>query len=316
MDPVDRLAGLRGVVPFSIDDAVLVESWSNDTWLTDDAVLRVCWRGDRDRLDRERQLLRALPGSLPHASVLSSGTWEDGTWIVLRRIPGERLDLVWPTLSLDQQRRATRRMGEILRSLHQWAPSPKIRGLLSSSTSITNKSPAEIAGSVLVPWPQDRLSPLLDWSEELLRGHADLHDALRRRSAELGPVAPEAEFERGTVVHGDAHTANVLCDGAEIVALLDFEWARLGPPDLELEAICRDDCIDDRGVLATEVFSLTSLRDSYPELFEREHLTERLWLYQLCAELRSLCVWADEGVNDRRVSRLRSIAAHPWVRFP
>jgi aminoglycoside phosphotransferase (APT) family kinase protein len=207
-------------------------------------------------------------------------------------------------------------MGEILRSLHQWAPPPKIRALLNSSTSIANKSPAEIAGSLLVPWPQDRLSPLLAWSEELLRGHADLHDALCRRSEELGPVAPEAEFEESTVIHGDAHTANVLCDGAEIVALLDFEWARLGPPDLELEAICRDDRIDDRGVVpAPEVFALTSLRDGYPELFEREHLTERLWLYQLCAELRSLCV-SGEGVNDRRLSRLRSIAAHPWVRFP
>ncbi len=122
------------------------------------------------------------------------------------------------------------------------------------------------------------------------------------------------------MIHGDAHTANVLCDGEELVALLDFEWARLGPPDLELEATCRDDLQveagrDDRGVLATEVFALTWLRSGYPELFEREHLTERLWLYQLCFELRSLCVWADEGVDDRRLSRLRSIAAHPWVRF-
>jgi aminoglycoside phosphotransferase (APT) family kinase protein len=320
VDPVARLARLRKVLPFSVDDAVLVESWSNDTWLIDDAVLRVCWRGDRDRLDRERQLLAALPSSLPHASVLSSGTWGDGTWILLRRIQGGRLDLVWPTLSLDQQRRAARRMGELLRSLHHWAPPLEILALLSSSTSITNKSPAEVAGSMLVPWPQDRLSPLLEWSEALLGGHANLHRALCRRSEELGPVAPDAEFEGSTVVHGDAHAANVLCDGGELVALLDYEWARLGPADLELEATCRDDPeieagIDERGVLATEVFALKWMRDSYPELFKREHLTERLWLYQLCFELRSLCVWAGEGLNDRRLSRLRSIADHPWVRF-
>jgi scyllo-inosamine 4-kinase len=265
-------------------------------------------------------LLTALPASVPHASVLSSGTWEDGTWIILRRIPGERLDLVWPTLSLDQQRRAARRMGEILCSLHQWTPLPEIRTLLSSSTSVTKKSPVEIAGSMLVPWPQDRLFPLLQWSQELLSGHEDLHRALCERSEELGPVAPEAEFEGSTVVHGDAHAANVLCDGGELVALLDFEWARLGPVDLELEAICREDPVieagmEDRGVPATEVFALTCLRDSYPELFERDYLTERLWLYQLCAEIRSLCVWADEGVNDRRLSRLWSIASHPWIRF-
>lgn len=320
MDPVARLAGYRDVVPFDVDNAVLVESWSNDTWMTDDAVLRVCWRGDRDRLDRERQLLTVLPASLPHASVLSFGTWEDGSWIVLRRIPGERLDLAWPTLSFDQRQRAARRVGELIRSLHRWTPPPETRSLLSASTSITNKSPAEIAGSMLVPWPQDRLSPLLPWSEVLLSGHEDLQRALCDRSEDLGPVAPEAEFDGSTVVHGDAHAANVLCDGGEIVALLDFEWARLGPADLELEAICRDDPvieagIEDRGVLATEVFALTCLRDSYPELLAGEHLTERLWLYQLCAEIRDLCIWADEGVNDRRLSRLWSIATHPWVRF-
>lgn len=320
VDPVARLEGLRGVVPFGVDDAVLVESWSNDTWLTDVAVLRVCWRGDRDRLDRERQLLTSLPASLPHASVLSSGTWEDGTWVVLRRIPGERLDLVWPTLSFDQQCRAIRQMGVLLRALHQWSPPAEIRALLNASTAITNKTPAEVAGSLLVPWPQDRLDPLLEWSQELLRGNADLHRALSRRIEELGPAVSEREFKGSTVIHGDAHTANVLCDGGELVALLDFEWARLGPPDLELEATCRNDPqveagMDDPGVLASEVFALTSLRSGYPELFESECLTERLWLFQLCFELRSLCVWADEGVDDRRLSRLRSIAGHPWVRF-
>jgi aminoglycoside phosphotransferase (APT) family kinase protein len=320
VDAAARLEGLRGVVPINVDDAVLVESWSNDTWVTDEAVLRICWRGDRGRLDRERQVLSALPASLPHASVLSAGVWEDGTWIVLRRLPGKRLDLAWPTLPLDQRRRAVRQLGEILRSLHRWAPPPKTRALLSAGASVTNKSPAEIAGSMLVPWPLDRLSPLLEWSEGLLPGHPDLHRALRRRSRELAPVAPEAEFEGDVVVHGDAHAANVLYDRGELVALLDYEWARLGPADLELEAACRDDPqveagIDDRGVLATEVFGLTWLREGYPELFEREHLTERLWLYRLCFELRSLCVWADGGVSDRQLSRLRSIADHPWVRF-
>ncbi len=45
----------------------------------------------------------------------------------------------------------------------------------------------------------------------------------------------------GTVVRGDAHLANVLWHQGRLVALLDLEWARLGPPDLEFEAISRDD---------------------------------------------------------------------------
>jgi len=320
VDAVARLASVRDVMPFHVEDAVLVESWSNDTWLTDDAVLRVCWRGDRDRLDREAQLLSALPASLPHASVLGVGAWDDGTWVLLRRIPGERLDLVWDTLAPDQQRRAARRKGELLRSLHRWTPPEEIRTRLISSTSAAHRSPEQLAGSVLVPWPRDLLSPLLEWSAELLGHHADVHRALCRRSEMLGPLVEDAEFMGSTVVHGDAHPANILCDSGEVVALLDFEWARMGPRDLELEATCREDPqieagIDGRGVLATEVFALAGLRDGYPELFEIENLTERLWLFQLCGELRSLCIAADEEDSERRISLLRSLAAHPWVRF-
>ena len=321
MDAAGRLLALSSLVDFDVVDAVLVESWSNDAWLTDDAVLRVCWRGDRTRLEREHRLLTALPESIPHASVQRSGVWQDGTWIVLRRIPGERLDLVWPTLGLEQRRQATSRLGALLRSLHRWRAPSEIRSLLMSSVAIAGLSPAEVAGSSLVPLPASRLDPLLAWSEELLCEHTALQRAVVRRIAELGWSVDEKEFDEGIVVHGDAHAANVLWNAGEIVAILDFEWARLGPPDLELEAICRDDPVVEMGmgaggVRAHEVFALAQLREGYPELFEREHLTERLWLFQLCYELRSLCVWADEGVNVRVLSRLRSLTEHPWVRFP
>ncbi len=320
MDAAGRLLALSSLVAFDVDDAVLVESWSNDAWLTDDAVLRVCWRGDRTRLEREHRLLTALPVSVPHASVLRSGVWEDGTWIVLRRIPGERLDLVWPTLELEQRRHAVSRLGALLRALHRWRPPTELRSLLTAGVAVAGLSPGEVAGSSLVPWPAARLHPLLAWSEELLFEHKALHRAVARRIVELGPSVGEQEFDEGIVVHGDAHAANLLWNEGEIVAILDFEWARLGPPDLELEAFCRDDPeveagMSAGGVRAHEVFVLSQLREGYPELFEREHLTERLWLFQLSYELRSLCVWADEGVNGRVLSRLRSLAAHPWVRF-
>ena len=39
---------------------VQVESYSNEVWLFDDVVVRICWRGDRQRLIREAAVLRAL----------------------------------------------------------------------------------------------------------------------------------------------------------------------------------------------------------------------------------------------------------------
>jgi hypothetical protein len=92
-DPARRLEIVRPAVPIDLAGAVLAESWSNDTWLTGGSVLRVCWRGDRERLVREAMLLGSLPAAVPHASVLATGHADDLTWMVLRRLPGERLDL-------------------------------------------------------------------------------------------------------------------------------------------------------------------------------------------------------------------------------
>jgi len=42
LGPATRLAAVRPDVPVSLAGAVLVESWSNDTWVTGQSVLRVC----------------------------------------------------------------------------------------------------------------------------------------------------------------------------------------------------------------------------------------------------------------------------------
>jgi hypothetical protein len=69
-------------------------------------VLCVCWRGDRERLVREAMLLESLPVAVPHATVVAEGRTGDLTWMVLQRLPGERLDLAWPTLPGRERRDA------------------------------------------------------------------------------------------------------------------------------------------------------------------------------------------------------------------
>ncbi len=116
-DPAARLEIVRPAVPVDLDEAVLAESWSNDTWLTGGSVLRVCWRGDRKRLVRERMLLESLPARVPHATVLAAGCTGGLTWLVVRRIPGERLDLVWPGLSGPERRDAVVSLAGALKGL-------------------------------------------------------------------------------------------------------------------------------------------------------------------------------------------------------
>ena len=60
LDAATRLELVRPTGPAGPAGAVLAESWSNDTWLIDQPVLRVCWRGDLERLVRER-LVRERP---------------------------------------------------------------------------------------------------------------------------------------------------------------------------------------------------------------------------------------------------------------
>ena len=40
-------------------------------------------------------------------------------------------------------------------------------------------------------------------------------------------------------VHGDLTFENVLWDGDQVTALIDFEWARGAPSDLELDVLLR-----------------------------------------------------------------------------
>ncbi|MGH3068051.1 MAG: phosphotransferase family protein [Streptosporangiaceae bacterium] len=316
-----RLTAVRGTVPLRLDGAVLVESWSNDTWVTEESVLRVCWRGDRGRLLRESALLAALPAAVPHAVVLDAGQAGDLTWMALRRIPGERLDLVWPRLTGSQRREAVTRLGAILGALHQWAAPPAVREMIRQASTAAHTTREAIGGSAIVPLPVACLPPLLEWMDRLPGMDPGLARRVRARLGELGTVISDRDLADGAVLHSDAHPANVLWHEGQVAALLDFEWARTGPPDLELEAVCRDDPevatrAGDEPCAAGDVPVLAWLRAGYPGLFERGDLTERLWLYELCHQVRQLSAPGVTSAGGPGLGRLAILADRPRVRFP
>jgi Phosphotransferase enzyme family len=340
-DAEARLAAVRDHVPVPLDGAVLTESWSNDTWITQAAVLRVCWRGDRARLLREHALLAALPATVPHAEPLACGqtgqpglTGQPGetglsveaglsdglSWVLLRRIPGGRLDLAWAGLTRQQRRDAVLSLAAALEALHHWSPPPAIAAALREAATARPATSEAIGGSAVVPLPVSVLGPVLDRLGGLPGMDASLAHQVRARLDNLRDVVADQELTDGVVVHADAHLANLLWHEDRVVALLDFEWARTGPADLELEAILRDDPTVEthaslRPCAASDVRVLAWLREGYPGLFARPDLTERLWLYDLIHQVRQLTAPWITQLDPPQLRQLRILADHPRVQF-
>jgi aminoglycoside phosphotransferase (APT) family kinase protein len=304
-----RLAQVLRVARLPVRAApVLLPSDSNDVWRIGPTVLRVCWRGDRGRFVREAAVTRALPPGVPYPEVLDTGSDGDLAWQVTRIVEGVPLATLWPGLSGAERRAAVHQIGQALATLH------------------AHRFPAEVVAALAAPRPVDDALALVGaditllplWRAESLlavarrEGRADpaLIDDVAARFRELADADPLAETGPPagavTCVHGDAHLGNALWKDGRLTALLDFEWVRLGPPDLEIEPYLRADTagLDHCGV--REI--LGWLAESYPAMFAEPDLVRRLWLYQLTTAVRELFL-NPPGDGARR--ELRRIVKSP-----
>jgi aminoglycoside phosphotransferase (APT) family kinase protein len=116
---------------------------------------------------------------------------------------------------------------------------------------------------------------------------ADVTDWIRERLVLFAADEP-------VLVHGDIHGSNVMVDQGRVTGLIDFAEALAQPADVELDNILNW-CAKARafppvpGEQGLDETTLTEvpgwLRGAYPELFEREHLRERLNFYNMYGEL-------------------------------
>lgn len=294
------------------DEAVPLESYSNDAWDLGELILRICWQGNTGRLERERILGLHLPSEVRYPEVVSCGRTGDLSWMVVRRVPGERLDHAWPRLDDSQQQRAIEQLGGCLSALHAWVPSSAAREALARRDPDTDDAMVLATGE-LNPLSVARALRVAGHARRLPAVDGALIDAVEERLRQLAPLDPFVHDEAGVVVHGDAHLANVLWHQGQTTALLDLEWARWGPRDLELEPLLRS--VDYTGH-EPELFSQDEMRRilrwlaaAYPPLFQHPELVRRLWLYQLTFTLRELFTWpmpssVDAASPDHPLNRL------------
>ncbi len=273
---------------------------SNDVWDIGDSFLRVCWRADRDRLVRDAKLVDALPEGVPHAPVLAYGRTTDLSWVLSGRVPGTPLSemAMLSNVGGPVLRDVFRQVARVLRTLHDWVPSAEVRTLLDERPTMSPTDPLSVFGSDLVLLPTWRILTQVELAKSLPYVDAGLIDAVAERIVSLSDADPFAGgSESRVVVHSDPSLGNWLVDKGRVTALLDFEWARTGPRDLELVV----PIFTAQRAQPDEHFGLTSapylswLAEDYPALFEAPDLARRLWLYELCFFLRGIIWWPPDN---------------------
>ena len=298
-------------------DAVLLPSDSNDAWRVGDVVVRICWRGDRARFEREALVADALPASIPAARVLDVGWDAEVAWLVSAAVDGIQLNEAWPALDLADQRRSVIQTGEALAALNGHAFPAAVR------TVLAERQPPDsldaIMGADLNSLPVGRTRRLLEPASRLPGVDADLIDAVAERLTELEPVDPLSDTALaahggGVVVHGDAHPLNVLWNDG-VVALLDLEWVRLGVPELEIEPFLHRGAVT-RASMDETRRGLAWLAAAHPDAFAAPDLIRRLWLIEFGHAVRQLIAWPPDGPEnelpgDHPLLRLRRIVTGP-----
>jgi aminoglycoside phosphotransferase (APT) family kinase protein len=277
---VAKLAGLR-----LTGDEVFVESGSNDTWfLSGETVLQVCYRGDVDRLVREAELLAVLPGSVPGPAVLDYGRDRLMSWIVVRRVHAGSLWRAWRSETGAGRRSYVRQLAQIMRSLHSWQPPAQVLARYAAAECPEAETdPVAIAASTLTPLSAGQLGRLIEHVRATMFTDQDVLDTI---AARLAGVAARITISRDAdvVLHGDCTPANILVRDGRVVALLDFEWSRRGPRDIEVTLPAFSAWADGPPILPW-------LAEFYPELFDVPGFEQRHWFYRAGFALRSLIHW-------------------------
>lgn len=299
---------------------VLLPSDSNDVWRIGPAVLRVCWRGDRGRFAREAAVTRALPAGVPYPEVLDTGSDGDLAWQVTRAVEGVPLARLWRGLSRAERRDAVHQIGQALATLHAHRFPADVVAELAAPRPVGDTS--ALVGSDITPLPLRRAESLLAAAGNEGRADRALIDEVAARFRELADADPLSDAEADppdagapdagppvgavTCVHGDAHLGNALWEDGRLTGLLDFEWVRLGPPDLEIEPYLRADVAGLTGAEPVRE-ALGWLAESYPAMFAAPDLLRRLWLYQLANGVRELFLDGPDGAQRQ----LRRIVKSP-----
>lgn len=291
----------------SLRGATNPPSGSNDVWVTERLVLRISRslsaqpssavhpQGlDDESLVREAALARLLPAEIGYPNVVATGSEDGYSWILCERLPGENLWDAWPILS------SAERLGAVA---ELWR-----RVCLVRSVSV------EAAAAIGLGAPRRYPFERPEFSRRLARlAKSEVLDASVVAAAEevVERARPHIGGAPTAVLHGDIGLTNALCSEGQLVALLDFEAAAIGPADLDLEYLLRllSDPLDDpgdpgpHGLPSPESFEgvWDTVVDAARPLLEAPGAQERLTAYAVLFDVTILDRQLDRGWPPARV---------------
>lgn len=283
---VDRLFARHGLGPVRTVEPLSGGQLNHAVRVNSSHVLR--WREPAlatGSLRREEAVLQRLKGKVAVAEVVAGGL-DDllGEYLIQNWIPGKTLLRAWlETPDVVSREWWVTQWTASLKAIHEERfprpgelPEGKLKEASSWRSYVEGRIRKRLDLLMRVP-SMDR--QLILAAERFLRRHA--------------PVLIDGPF---CLIHRDLHFGNVLVEGPRLTAILDFELAESGPPDYELDTICRflryPSLYTEAGTPALSPARFASvwirLRRGYPEMFNVPHLRERLCLYALDHGLSSL----------------------------
>lgn len=282
-----RARAMRALAEVGLSSVGLTraDSVTNEVWLTKDYVVRV----NRDaslRLQREAMLSQLLPAEVGYPTVVQYGGEIGSDWLVAERVTGTPLSRCWPTMSGSTRREAVRQLAARIRVVHQ-IKCPHLDGL-TDIHRLLDPAPTGIQAVERLLAALERAARLPNVEPAIIR---EVTEHVERHASALEP------FDAETIIHGDLTFENVLWDGEQITALLDFEFARPGCPDLDLDVLLRFAAFPNLHV-APDYEAETRPKDyvevpwwlaeDYPELFAYPDQLERVRLYAISWDVHEM----------------------------
>lgn len=275
-------------------DVFQASSTRNEVLITGNYVVRVN-REPNQRLRREAALVEALPNRSWTPKIIGHGGDIGADYLIVARRPGQPLSRAWPTMRPRDRRFAIAQLAEALDDLHNTA-TPAAVPRLTRTTHLLDDGPGptlrpvwQAIGSLRrAPQPDHRLIELI---ERTVSDRAHLFET----------------YATSHLVHGDLSFENILWDGRGISALLDFEWCRGAPAELDIDSLTRycrfpfahvpePAASQQRPEDYLEVLSWLSA--DLPELFATPDLNDRLLVIDIAFELHEILAHPDLGPRD------------------